>query len=328
MVIIISKFNYYEGIKNCMKTNMYYRITISFKGKTLERYAFVRPETEDPKKYLNQKAKKIAVLFTKRFNYSQKDVSRFEIVIRPLESKKQYHESQYQKAENLTLKVQSAVEMLENVLYDGINTPIKIEWDSEKYGDIDKFRDDYRLKDPGAIETCYKVLLRSSSYPMEFEKKFDLKFAPGEGILVIDYDLPSIDLLPDVKEIKYMKTRDETKTVRFTETQLASLFDSFVYNLMFRTIYEIFAYDKLKIIEFIIFNGWAINVLDKSIGKKKDACIISLQISQHEFNEIDLKFIDPKKCFKRLTSVVGRAKLTEYVAVQPIRTNKQLVCAE
>ena len=60
--------------------------------------------------------------------------------------------------------------------------------------------------------------------------------------------------------------------------------------------------DIYKHIDNIVINGIA-NTIDRSIGKNKEICVASLQISREEFNDINFSLIDPKQCFKRLKGI-------------------------
>ena len=83
-------------------------------------------------------------------------------------------------------------------------------------------------------------------------------------------------------------------------------------------IHVIFKFDIANAIDAVNINGW-VNAMDKRIGKRINSCIVSLQTTKIEFNEINLKNVEPKLCFKNLKGV-GSSALSSLVAIQPILT--------
>ena len=59
------------------------------------------------------------------------------------------------------------------------------------------------------------MVLASSSYPDGFPQHAKIAYVPESKQLVIEYDLPSFEVIPDVGLYKYVKTKDEvTETAR------------------------------------------------------------------------------------------------------------------
>lgn len=181
---------------------------------------------------------------------------------------------------------------------------------------IDKLREEYTNKNEEAIEEYCEIVLNSSEYPDTFPKDFELQYKSANGMLLIDYMLPSIEDIPNLNIVKYVKSRDE-----FTEKYLSlsahlKLFDSAVYQISLRTIHEIFEADVVEAIQSVNFNG-IVNAVNSSTGHMESNCIISIQAQKEQFNEINLAKIDPKQCFKSLKGI-GSTKLSTMVAVRPI----------
>lgn len=104
-----------------------------------------------------------------------------------------------------------------------------------------------------------------------------------------------------------------------SEAWLNRTYDSVLYQIALRSLYELFQADAAGTIDFIVFNGW-VNSIDKATGKEVNACILSIQATKSEFMDINLAQVDAKACFKKLKGV-SAAKLT---ALQPVRPILQL----
>ena len=84
--------------------------------------------------------------------------------------------------------------------------------------------------------------------------------------MVIEYILPDLSDLPNVKEIKYIQSRDEFEEKYLSDLAVRKLYDSVVYQVCLRTIHEIFEADVIDTIIAVVFNGW-VNYIDKSVRR-------------------------------------------------------------
>ncbi|HEX3945017.1 MAG TPA: restriction endonuclease [Rhizomicrobium sp.] len=186
---------------------------------------------------------------------------------------------------------------------------------------IDDFYQRYHAEEMNAITEYVDWILGLSKYPDCFPKEWQMDFVSETGVLIIDYELPSVDVLPKLKAVKYVQSRDCFEESYLREGELAQLYDDALYQTCLRTLYEIFQSDEIRAVTSVTFNGW-VNFTDKSTGKPARACILSLQSLKEAFSQINLAAVDPKACFRSLKGV-GSAKLAGMSAVVPIlRLNK------
>jgi len=177
---------------------------------------------------------------------------------------------------------------------------------------------EYQNMESGAILDYCEMVLSNSEYPDYFPQKWDIDYQADTKILIVDYSLPQLAVLPTIKTVKYIISRDE-----FTETNLSSaalnkLYDGLLYQISLRTIHELYEADTVGAIDSIVFNGW-VDSIDKATGHNINACIMSLQASKNEFLAINLENVDPKASFKQLKGV-GSSKLYGLSPVAPIVT--------
>jgi restriction system protein len=181
---------------------------------------------------------------------------------------------------------------------------------------IDKQKADYESLLPTAITGYCNAVLLTSKYPDSFPKEFDLEYIPRTKILAIDYSLPSPDKMPNVKEVKYVKSKNEFHKAQLSETERNRIFDDALYQICLRTLHELFDADSVDALDAIVFNGW-VESIDKATGKETKGCVISVQAKKQEFQEINLQHVDAKACFKKLKGV-GSSVLHSLTAVAPI----------
>lgn len=185
---------------------------------------------------------------------------------------------------------------------------------TQSNSNIDILKEKYLQLDPNTIILYSDLVLNNSQYPEDFPKSYELDYIPETKILIVEYYLPSIDQLPTLNEVKVIK--NELKEYHISETQTLKMFDAAMYNITLRTIHELLEADTVNAIEAVSFNGW-VNTINKATGKRKNSCILSIQVKKLEFKEIDIRHVEPKTCFKNFKGV-GSSKLSGITAIQPI----------
>lgn len=181
---------------------------------------------------------------------------------------------------------------------------------------IDNLTTKYDNRNDEAIEEYCEMVLNNSEYPELFPKDFDLQYNSTNSMLLIDYILPNLNHIPSLNIVKYVKSRDEFTEKNISYAAHSKLFDSAVYQIVLRTIHEIFEADVIGAIESINFNG-IVNAINPATGHIESNCIVSIQVQKQPFLEINLESIDPKQCFKSLKGI-GSTKLSVLASVKPI----------
>jgi len=181
---------------------------------------------------------------------------------------------------------------------------------------LNNFEQNYKSKDKEAIEAYISRILSNSIYPNYIKKEFELEYNPENNILVLNYSLPNIDEIPNTKEISFISAKNSFKELTLKTKELNELYDDVLYQIALRTNYEVFKSDSANHLESVVFNGW-IEYTDKTDGKEKTACIMSIKANKEEFLEINLSNVEPKQCFKKFRGI-GHSGLYNIIPVPPI----------
>lgn len=206
--------------------------------------------------------------------------------------------------------------------YNEYDEKIRDEWEEcknsfferieELNNDVNVFAKKYFDKDVSSIEDYCSIILDSSKNPLFFINDFKLELR--NEILIIEYRLPDISEMPKYKEAKIVS--GELRNKEISSTELNKIYDKFIYDIVLRTIYELFNTDLVNAIESINFNGW-VHSKDKATGKDITNCIVSIQVDKPTFLDLDLSNVDSKICFKSLKGLSGN-KLHLMSPVKPI----------
>lgn len=160
------------------------------------------------------------------------------------------------------------------------------------------------------------MVLDSSDYAGLIEKTFEIDYQPDTKTLLVEYQLPTVDDVPNVKTVRFVKTSGELKQTFISERETKTIFDRACYQIALRTIHELFEADEFGNLQKVLFNGF-VEFIDPRTGNRAHSCILSVMADRETFETINLANVDPKACFKRLKGVAA-ATLASYAAVPPI----------
>lgn len=181
---------------------------------------------------------------------------------------------------------------------------------------IDEKRRQYLSGDPEAIKDYCELVLANSEYPDFFPQVYDLDYLPESSILLIDYQLPALTDIPTLYDVRYIQSRDEFTEKHLPEPKARALYDHVLYQIALRTLHELFEADRADGIQAIVFNGY-VKTIDPTSGHETTPCVLSLQVTQETFSQLNLENVDPKACFRSLKGVAA-AHLHTLTPIAPV----------
>src|SRR6266700_3570996 len=185
-----------------------------------------------------------------------------------------------------------------------------------QHAEVDAFQREFFAGSPSAIVEYFTMVLASSSYPDGFPQHAKLAYVPESKQLVVEYDLPTLDIIPVVGSYKYVKARDEgTETAR-PLPQRKALYSSVIAQVTLRSLKEMFKADRRGYLETIVFNGY-VSTIDKGTGRPIRTCLVTVRTSQDPFTQLNLSQVDPQACLKVLNPSVSKSP-TELAPVRPV----------
>lgn len=181
---------------------------------------------------------------------------------------------------------------------------------------IQTLKEAYKSKSTQAISKYIEKILNYSKYPKFMQKNFDVLYNADNKTLLVDIQLPFKDVLPQIKETTYNKTKKDFTHKYYSEKELNVLYEELLYKIILRTIYEIFLTDNGDFIESVVLNG-IVEYIDKTDGHNKSSCIASIQTNKDEFMNLNLKNVDVKACYKKLKGIIAPID-KGMIAIKPI----------
>ena len=96
-----------------------------------------------------------------------------------------------------------------------------------QHTEIDAFEAEYRRGVQDAVAAYCSMVLEASQYPSGFPQEFRLAYVPESRQAVVEYELPTVAVVPAVKAYKYVKTSDTITETPRPQTQVKALYARF-----------------------------------------------------------------------------------------------------
>jgi hypothetical protein len=178
----------------------------------------------------------------------------------------------------------------------------------------------YLEKDRATLLQYWAIVLERSIYPLGFPRYRTFDYAPEEQRLIIDFALPQITCLPQLKEVKYDPSSNTLENVPASKEWLETVYGELIIKIALRTLYELFQSDVAEALDSVAFNG-SVQAIDKSNGHEKSVFVISVETSKPVLGAINLAQVDPGACFTRLGGSLSE-NLAAPTPVEPIRLKR------
>ena len=179
---------------------------------------------------------------------------------------------------------------------DKLNSALNI-WEGKKqefnrkkevqHESIDCLQNQYEQGDVEAIEFYHQVVFEGSEYPENIQLKYNLVYNPDSKILLIDLDLPKKKDINQIATFKYIIKDNNIDQTLLKDKQINDNYNTYIYKIILRTIYEVSQSDVKNHIELIVVNSW-VDGIDPSTGHDFRNCIASIQVKKDEFVQIKL----------------------------------------
>lgn len=156
------------------------------------------------------------------------------------------------------------------------------------------------------------VILLRQQQPQQVK----VAYVPNSRQVVVEYELPPVDVVPPVKSFRFVKQDDTVVKTARPASNVKALYADFIAQLTLLCLAKIFEADTARHIEVAVFNG-VVDTRDPRSGRPIRPCLITVRVTRDTFEELDLNHVDPKACLKYLSAGVSTSP-TELVPVRPV----------
>ncbi|SHJ91534.1 restriction endonuclease [Anaerotignum lactatifermentans] len=188
---------------------------------------------------------------------------------------------------------------------------------ARKNKDIDDIINGFSQCKPKAVEAYITKLLENIDLPFNFKGAIEAEYDPDSKRIILDVFLPTINDLPRLKSVNYIKSRDEFKETYYSDSYVKSKYNDIIYQIVliiFNHVFQISSQSSL--INYIVLNG-RIHTVDLSTGKKIKPCILTVNVGRKSFEELNLFALDPETWFRSVKGI-SAVSLAHITPVAPI----------
>ncbi|MFF7181835.1 restriction endonuclease [Streptomyces sp. NPDC008121] len=173
------------------------------------------------------------------------------------------------------------------------------------------------------VEFFSAVLYASTAWPEGFPRQVSAAYDRAGRGLVLDWDLPGFDVVPEAKGVKYLPSTDQEKEVPRPVTQRRALYRDVVAQSVLLAVRELFAADRFGVLRSVALNGF-VDGVDPATGLAARLCLASARVERTVFDGLNLELVSAVDCLTGALSGRLSTKPDERVVVQPLAVPEQV----
>ncbi|WP_261993813.1 restriction endonuclease [Streptomyces sp. t39] len=181
-----------------------------------------------------------------------------------------------------------------------------------------------RAGEPDTVVEYFSAALYSSAaWPDGFPRQVSAAYDRAARQLVLDWELPAFQVVPEAKGVRYLVGTDQEKVVPRPAAQRRALYRDVLAQSVLLAVRELFAADELRVLDGVVLNGFVDDV-DPATGRAGRVVVASLSVGRAAFQLVNLALVSAVDC---LTGGLGgnlSARPDQRVAVQPVRSPAQV----
>jgi HJR/Mrr/RecB family endonuclease len=205
--------------------------------------------------------------------------------------------------------IESRLRALANLLVDGVKK-------MPSAPRLEELPLSYQQGDANGIAAYATSVLDSMPLPKGMHTTAKVAYTPESRQLVVEYELPTVNMIPKAKSYRYIQSRDRLAETGRPAAQTKSLYASVIAQLSLLCLAHVFACDREGHIDVVVFNG-VVQTLDPRSGRPVRPCLLTVRVTRDTFSELDLAHVDPPACLKHLSASVSRSP-AELSPVRPL----------
>ncbi|MCF1594342.1 restriction endonuclease [Streptomyces muensis] len=169
------------------------------------------------------------------------------------------------------------------------------------------------------IEYFSAALYSSTAWPEGFPRQVAAAFDPAARQLVLDWEMPTYDVVPEAKSVRYVPSQDQDKVTARPVTQRRALYREVLAQSMLLVLRQLFAADEYGILDSVALNGF-VDAPDPATGRPSHIFLATVMAGRSGFTELHLEQVDPVSC---LTDALRGQLATRPDQLSSVRPSRQ-----
>ncbi|TJZ57018.1 restriction endonuclease [Streptomyces piniterrae] len=169
-----------------------------------------------------------------------------------------------------------------------------------------------------AVEYFSAALYASTAWPEGFPRQVAAAYDPTARQLVLDWELPGFDIVPETKSVRYMPTADREKETARPVAQRRALYRDVLAQSVLLVLRDLFAADAYEALDSVALNGFVDDV-DPVTGRPAQVYLATVMAPRTAFDTFHLAQVSAVDCLTDGLRGQLAARPDQRTAVRPAR---------
>ncbi|MGX1759070.1 restriction endonuclease [Streptomyces lydicus] len=169
-----------------------------------------------------------------------------------------------------------------------------------------------------AVEYFSAALYSSTAWPEGFPRQVAAAYDPTARQLVLDWELPGYDIVPETKSVRYMPTADQEKETARPAAQRRALYREVLAQSVLLVLRDLFAADGYGTLDSVALNGFVDDV-DPVTGRPAQVYLATVMAPRSSFGTFRLEQVSAVECLTDGLRGQLAARPDQRTVVRPVR---------
>ncbi|MET8663220.1 restriction endonuclease [Streptomyces tendae] len=180
-----------------------------------------------------------------------------------------------------------------------------------------------RREPEAVVEYFSAALYTSTAWPEGFPRWVAMTYDPVARQLVLDWELPAGDVVPQSKYVRYMYAADQYRETPRPVGQRRALYREVIAQCVLLVLHELFAADESGALESVALNGF-VDGHDPTTGRPDRIFLATVMAERSSFRELHLAQVDAESCLADALRGQVSARPDQLVAIRPGRRPEEV----
>lgn len=168
------------------------------------------------------------------------------------------------------------------------------------------------------VEYFSAALYASAAWPADLPRQVTAAYDPGARQLVLNWELPKYDVVPETKSVRYMPTADRHKETARPVGQRRTLYRDLLAQCVLLALHELFAADAFGLLDRVELNGF-VDDHDPATGREAQIFLVTATAARDAFRTLELERLSAVDCLVDGFHARLSARPEQLAAVRPGR---------
>lgn len=159
-----------------------------------------------------------------------------------------------------------------------------------------------RERDPQAVESYLRTVLRRIPLPPDFPRRFEVRHDPQGERVTVRLVLPGRDVIPTISGYEYAAPASEVRPVARADHETEEFYLLVIAQVALLAVRDVFDADPR--LAGVAFQG-LVDRVDPATGDPELACLVGLDVDREDFDRLDLGELPPEDGLRQLDASIS-----------------------